>query len=52
MRTLAEIQRAFLAAPRFAVVGASKDQAKFGTKVRVSNWVRITFVSIDLDCRC
>ncbi|KLO15368.1 NAD(P)-binding protein [Schizopora paradoxa] len=33
MRTLAEIQRTFLSAPRFAVVGASKDQAKFGTKV-------------------
>jgi len=33
MRTLAEIQRTFLASPRFAVVGASKDQTKFGTKV-------------------
>jgi len=33
MRTLAEIQRTFLSAPRFAVVGASKDQAKFGTRV-------------------
>ena len=29
----ADIQRAFLSAKRFAVVGASKDQTKFGTKV-------------------
>lgn len=34
-RTLAEIQKYFLSSPRFAVVGASKDQSKYGTKVRV-----------------
>ncbi|KAI0065998.1 NAD-P-binding protein [Artomyces pyxidatus] len=28
-----EIQKLFLSSPRFAVVGASKDQTKFGTKV-------------------
>ncbi|THH23207.1 hypothetical protein EUX98_g7967 [Antrodiella citrinella] len=28
-----EIQRLFLSSPKFAVVGASKDQSKFGTKV-------------------
>ncbi|KAN0128723.1 NAD-P-binding protein [Lactarius tabidus] len=32
-RTLAEIQKYFLSSPRFAVVGASKDQSKYGTKV-------------------
>jgi hypothetical protein len=26
-------QKAFLSSPKFAVVGASKDQKKFGTKV-------------------
>ncbi|KAL0956898.1 hypothetical protein HGRIS_003004 [Hohenbuehelia grisea] len=31
--TTREIQQSFLASPYFAVVGASKDQAKFGTKV-------------------
>ncbi|KAI0688178.1 NAD(P)-binding protein [Cytidiella melzeri] len=29
----AEVKRKFLASPKFAVVGASKDQSKFGTKV-------------------
>jgi hypothetical protein len=28
-------QRLFLSAPRFAVVGASKDQSKYGTKVEL-----------------
>ncbi|KAH8107685.1 NAD-P-binding protein [Cristinia sonorae] len=28
-----EVKKRFLASPRFAVVGASKDQTKFGTKV-------------------
>lgn len=28
-------QRLFLSSPRYAVVGASKDQTKFGTKVRL-----------------
>lgn len=28
-------KKAFLAAPHYAVVGASKDETKFGTKVRV-----------------
>ncbi|KAI9463363.1 CoA-binding protein [Russula earlei] len=32
-RTVAEIQRLFLSSPRYAVVGASKDQSKYGTKV-------------------
>ncbi|KAH8118961.1 NAD(P)-binding protein [Phellopilus nigrolimitatus] len=31
--SIADIQRTFLSAPRFAVVGASKDETKFGTKV-------------------
>ncbi|KAI5119858.1 hypothetical protein M0805_000692 [Coniferiporia weirii] len=31
--SLEQIQREFLSAPRFAVVGASKDQSKYGTKV-------------------
>jgi len=31
------IQKAFLASPFFAVVGASKDQSKYGTKVRLGN---------------
>jgi hypothetical protein len=42
-RTIAEIQKLFLSSPRYAVVGASKDQSKFGTKVRVivqsSTWL-------------
>ena len=33
------IARAFLSAPRFAVVGASKDQSKFGT--RVLKWYQV-----------
>src|SRR6266404_103376 len=36
-RTVANIQKYFLSSPRYAVVGASKDQSKFGTKVRVLN---------------
>ncbi|KAH9948624.1 NAD-P-binding protein [Amylocystis lapponica] len=28
-----DIQKSFLSSPRFAVVGASKDESKFGTKV-------------------
>jgi len=32
--TTAEIQRLFLSAANYAVVGASKDQTKYGTKVR------------------
>ena len=35
-RTVAEIQKLFLSSPRYAVVGASKDQSKYGTKVRGS----------------
>lgn len=34
MATVAQKQRLFLSSPQFAVVGASKDQSKFGTKVR------------------
>ncbi|TFK54556.1 NAD-P-binding protein [Heliocybe sulcata] len=33
MTAAIEIQRSFLRAPRFAVVGASKNQSKYGTKV-------------------
>ncbi|KDR75108.1 hypothetical protein GALMADRAFT_226757 [Galerina marginata CBS 339.88] len=33
MSTVNAIQKVFLAAPNFAVVGASKDQSKYGTKV-------------------
>jgi len=33
MITLAEKQKIFLSSPNFAVVGASTDQSKFGTKV-------------------
>jgi len=29
----AEVKKLFLSSPKFAVVGASKDQSKFGTKV-------------------
>ncbi|KAH8996521.1 NAD(P)-binding protein [Lactarius hatsudake] len=32
-RTVTEIQKYFLSSSRYAVVGASKDQSKFGTKV-------------------
>ncbi|KAI0745311.1 NAD-P-binding protein [Earliella scabrosa] len=33
MSSLTSIQKTFLSAPHYAVVGASKDQSKFGTKV-------------------
>ncbi|RDX54937.1 NAD-P-binding protein [Lentinus brumalis] len=33
MSSLTDIQKKFLSAPHYAVVGASKDQAKYGTKV-------------------
>ncbi|KAJ7584068.1 NAD-P-binding protein [Mycena floridula] len=33
MSTVAAIQKVFLSSPSFAVVGASKDQSKYGTKV-------------------
>ncbi|KAI0301041.1 NAD-P-binding protein [Multifurca ochricompacta] len=32
-RTVTEIQKYFLSSPHFAVVGASKDQSKYGTKI-------------------
>ncbi|KAI0335068.1 NAD(P)-binding protein [Cubamyces sp. BRFM 1775] len=32
-RILVDVQKKFLSAPKFAVVGASKDQSKYGTKV-------------------
>jgi len=38
MTTSSTIQKAFLQSPFFAVVGASKDQNKFGTKVL--NWYK------------
>ena len=37
-RTTAEIQKLFLSSPRYAVVGASKDQSKYGTKVRTHHF--------------
>ncbi|KAF5351918.1 hypothetical protein D9756_007648 [Leucocoprinus leucothites] len=36
MTTAQEIKKKFLSSPNFAVVGASKDQSKFGTKVSAS----------------
>jgi len=36
MATINAIQKTFLSAPHFAVVGASKDKSKYGTKVL--NW--------------
>ncbi|KAI9067335.1 NAD-P-binding protein [Trametes sanguinea] len=33
MTSLVEVQKKFLSSPKYAVVGASKDQSKFGTKV-------------------
>ncbi|KAG8945536.1 hypothetical protein FRC04_000739 [Tulasnella sp. 424] len=33
MPTTAEIQKLFLSSPRYAVVGASKDPSKYGTRV-------------------
>ncbi|KIO32597.1 hypothetical protein M407DRAFT_241311 [Tulasnella calospora MUT 4182] len=33
MPTTAEIQRLFLSSPKYAVVGASKDPSKYGTRV-------------------
>lgn len=33
---ISSTKKLFLAAPRFAVVGASKDEGKYGTKVSVS----------------
>ncbi|KAI0694992.1 NAD-P-binding protein [Cerioporus squamosus] len=33
MSSLIDIQKKFLSAPHYAVVGASKDQSKYGTKV-------------------
>ncbi|KAI0665976.1 NAD-P-binding protein [Trametes maxima] len=33
MASLVEIQKKFLSSPKYAVVGASKDQTKYGTKV-------------------
>ena len=34
MGTQADVKKKFLSASKYAVVGASKDQTKFGTKVR------------------
>ncbi|KAF8971104.1 CoA-binding protein [Flammula alnicola] len=33
MTTVTDIQKTFLGAPQFAVVGASKDKSKYGTRV-------------------
>ncbi|KAF9497987.1 NAD-P-binding protein [Pleurotus eryngii] len=38
-KSVRNIQRTFLASPSFAVVGASKDTSKFGTKVL--NWYKV-----------
>lgn len=45
MPTTAEIQRLFLSSPRYAVVGASKDQSKYGTKVGSMHDVTIRLVA-------
>ncbi|KAJ7288391.1 CoA-binding protein [Mycena rebaudengoi] len=37
-------QKLFLSSPRFAVVGASKDQTKFGTKIL--NWYKARDLSV------
>ncbi|TFK44301.1 CoA-binding protein [Crucibulum laeve] len=42
--TIQAIEKAFMAAPYFAVVGASKDQTKFGT--RVLNWYRVRSLNV------
>ncbi|KAJ7093019.1 NAD-P-binding protein [Mycena crocata] len=38
MANVAAIQKLFLSSPYYAVIGASKDQTKFGT--RILNWYR------------
>ncbi|KAJ7093042.1 NAD-P-binding protein [Mycena crocata] len=38
MASVAAIQKLFLSSPYYAVIGASKDQTKFGT--RILNWYR------------
>ncbi|KAJ6594478.1 NAD-P-binding protein [Mycena capillaripes] len=38
MANVAAVQKLFLSSPYFAVVGASKDQTKFGT--RILNWYK------------
>ena len=45
MTTALAKQRLFLSSPRFAVVGASKDPSKFGTKV---GHLHILFSSSDI----
>ncbi|KAJ6498782.1 NAD-P-binding protein [Mycena sanguinolenta] len=38
MANIAAIQKLFMSSPHFAVIGASKDQTKFGTKIL--NWYK------------
>ncbi|KAF8199987.1 NAD-P-binding protein [Mycena galopus ATCC 62051] len=38
MANIAAVQRLFLSSPYYAVIGASKDQSKFGTKIL--NWYK------------
>lgn len=44
MATVEGIQKTFLSSPYFAVVGASKDQKKFGT--RVLKWYQARDLSV------
>lgn len=44
MATVEGIQKTFLSSPYFAVVGASKDQKKFGT--RVLKWYQVRDLSV------
>ncbi|KAJ7091983.1 NAD-P-binding protein [Mycena belliarum] len=44
MSSPAEIQKLFLSSPHYAVVGASKDQTKFGTKIL--NWYKARSMSV------
>ncbi|KAK7005992.1 NAD-P-binding protein [Favolaschia claudopus] len=44
MASLAAVQKLFLSSPYYAVVGASKDQTKFGTKIL--NWYKIRNMNV------
>ena len=52
MAVFAEIKKTFLSAPKYAVVGASKDQTKFGTKVRAAADQLFKRHLTDLSFRC
>ena len=47
-----EVKKKFLSSPKYAVVGASKDQTKFGTKVRqLPQYESIIFSTIRLGAK-